>query len=236
VAARLSSGEQAGGALGYGLIAASILLLSGGALAALAALASSSGLGASPAIALVLGIPLLLLVDAIYTAIVSATMVGTIILVLLVNLAPALVARISPALAMTDSAWLVGMLVALTLISWLAVRLSCTAAAMADHMRFNPFFGIAMSWRMTAPAQWRIMAFLATVGLALCLAVAGLALIFGIGIVSRFQPGGIPPEIGTALWIAGVIAAIPLAFLTVLVPAGIYRELRPRVPEEEIFS
>jgi hypothetical protein len=47
--------------------------------------------------------------------------------------------------------------------------------------------------------------------------------------------GGVPqPGIGTVIF--GLIIGIPFAYLIVLVPAGIYRELSHTVPAAEVFA
>jgi len=191
---------------------------------------------AGAVIAFLIAIPLLLLSTAIYTALCSGLTIGMICLVLTAMRSPGSISRISPDLAMASDTVRLAILAGLLLLFWLTVRLSCTTASMAVGTRINPFFGIVESWRMTRRAQWRIMGHLAIVGLLLSLLLGGLTLAFGAGIATRFQPGGVPIQIGSIQWIAGVVVAIPLAYLNVLVPAGIYRELRPFIPEVEIFA
>lgn len=106
---------------------------------------------------------------------------------------------------------------------WLGSRLCCTGPIMADRRSFNVLTALADSWRMTAASQWKIFAYFILLGVALFIVLMILGMIVG---VSMFAGGGMPSTgsfIG--LMIGALLISIPLAYLQVAVPAGIYRAL-----------
>lgn len=118
---------------------------------------------------------------------------------------------------------------------WLAARLSCTAALMAGRGSFNLIAAARESWRLTWEEQWAILRYLALVGLALALAVLGVAFAVGAGATALIEETS-APALQTWAVVVRLAVAVPLAFLSVLVPAGIHRELtRAEVPAD-IFA
>lgn len=106
---------------------------------------------------------------------------------------------------------------------WLAARLCCTGPAMADRRTFNIFTGLGESWRMTAASQWKIVAYFILLGVAI--AVIGMILAMVVG-VSMFAGGGVPSGGSMIGIMAGMLLlGVPMAYLQVAVPAGIYRAL-----------
>ncbi len=106
---------------------------------------------------------------------------------------------------------------------WLASRLSCTGPVMADRRTFNVLTGLIESWRMTAASQWKIFGYFILLGVALLVIFTILGMIVG---VSMFAGGGVPGGgslVGLA--VGGLLMGIPIAYLQVAVPAGIYRAL-----------
>jgi hypothetical protein len=120
------------------------------------------------------------------------------------------------------------------LLFWMAVRFSCTTCVMADRKSFNLLAGMTESWRLTSANQWRITGYLALLGIVLCVIFIVVGMLIGAGMMGSFQ-GGVP-EMGLGTQIIGLIIAIPFAYLLVLVPAGIYRELVEEVPAAEVFA
>lgn len=105
---------------------------------------------------------------------------------------------------------------------WLAARFCCTGPAMADQRSYNILGALATSWRMTAASQWKIAAYFVLLGVALIVIATILAMIVGVSVFAAGTPGT-----GTmvSLIVGAVIVSIPLAYLQVGVPAGLYRAL-----------
>ena len=119
---------------------------------------------------------------------------------------------------------------------WLAARLSCTTMLMAERKSFNVIAAMRESWSLTWDDEWRITRYLAALGLVMALLLAGAIVLAGAGLAATLQaanqPGG---DIGTAIVL--LILSVPLAYLAVLVPAGIRRELQPVDTEAvEVFA
>lgn len=116
---------------------------------------------------------------------------------------------------------------------WLAARFCCTGPVMADQRTFNILTGLGESWRMTAASQWKIFGYFLLIGLAFFVIFLILGMIVG---VSMFAGGGVPSGgsmIG--LVIGALLLSIPMAYLQVGVPAGIYRALGGR-SQADVFA
>lgn len=120
------------------------------------------------------------------------------------------------------------MLAAALLLLWLSARLCCTGPAMARRGTFNPLPGIAESWRLTGPAQWRILGYLSIVAVLL-----GLLLFVAMGLVGTGMAAaeGAGPQLGPIELIVCIVGGIGLAYANVTVPAGIYRAASQDAPE-----
>ncbi|WP_447753961.1 hypothetical protein [Sphingopyxis fribergensis] len=106
---------------------------------------------------------------------------------------------------------------------WLGARLSCTGPVMADRRTFNILTGLAESWRMTAVSQWKIFGYFLLIGVALFVVFLILGMIVG---VSMFAGGGMPGSASMiGLIVGALLLGIPVAYLQVGIPAGIYRAL-----------
>lgn len=104
---------------------------------------------------------------------------------------------------------------------WLAARLCCTGPAMADAGDYLPFDALKRSWALTAEGQWRIVGYFLLIGVVLFVIVLILGLAVGTNLQSMVMSGSTP---GIGFVILGtILVSIPLAYLTVAVPAGIYR-------------
>jgi hypothetical protein len=111
---------------------------------------------------------------------------------------------------------------------WFFARISVTGPAMADARNINPLYGLATSWRLTGPAQWKIFAYFLLLGVVAFVIVLLLGLVLGASFGPMMMGGGAPGGGGfLTLVIFSVLISIPLTILTVGIQAGIYRVLVP---------
>ncbi|KTE02817.1 hypothetical protein [Sphingopyxis sp. H115] len=125
-------------------------------------------------------------------------------------------------------------LVLMLLGTWIEARLCLTGAAMAAHGRLNPFAAIAESWRLTGPAQWRLVGLYFAIGIVFGLALGGLILLHGAVIWQNAQAPGTALEIAMSFAWVLLFAAYFLA--KIFVPAGLYRASRPAAASAEVFA
>lgn len=237
---RLGLGHSSlGGALGYGLPAG---LMAVAVLAALGILIAGTVFqvgtaGAAILLVLALLIPMLAAMAAYFTVAVAVVAVGFAAMLTLTMVMGAATGEVGMAATMVGGSGVVAVVIlilcAVTL--WLAARLCCTTSVMAERKSFNLIAAFKASWELTWEEQWSIMRYLALIGL-------GLALLYGaveVAIVASAgayfgAPNGTAASAGVTL--AGIAVSIPLAFLTVMIPAGIYRELNPPGVDAEVFA
>lgn len=228
----LDPAESLAGAIIFGLIAGLIYMLAfvavgivGGILVAM-----------SPVVgALVLIVALLPLFAMIFSTIAA---VVAVVLVLVTLFGLAVGGSMAPNMQFVGggSILLVVMLLVAFLLLWLGARFCCTAPVMASRKSFNLIEAAGESWRLTSAAQWRIFMYLLLLGFVLMIAFFIVALVVGAGaMASGMQNGGVP-QVGMGTAIVGLIFAIPFAYLAVLVPAGIYRELMPDEAAAAVFA
>ncbi|KTE10775.1 glycerophosphoryl diester phosphodiesterase membrane domain-containing protein [Sphingopyxis sp. H115] len=123
----------------------------------------------------------------------------------------------------TSAIMLLLMLLFFLFLIWLAARFCCTGPVMADQRTFNVLTGLGESWKMTAASQWKIFGYFILLGIALFVVFLILGMIVG---VSMFAGGGMPGGGSiVAILIGALLLSIPMAYLQVGVPAGIYRAL-----------
>ncbi len=226
-------GEPLGGAIVYGLIAGVLVIVAFIVCFFVAGLV----LQAAPTVgAIVMALLLLPLVAALYT-VWAALIAIVMILVMLVVLAfGASMADLN--MTAFTGAGALGILIILfilALLLWLTARFSCATSIMADRRTFNLMTGLAESWRLTAANQWRIVGYLSLLSVVLMVLFVVVAMILGAGIAQSLQGGGMP-EVGLGMIVGTLIVSIPLAYLTVLVPAGIYRELGGGETSAKVFA
>ena len=128
------------------------------------------------------------------------------------------------------------MLVMSLLLFWLAARFSCVTALMAQRRILNIFTAIRDSWQLTADEQGAIFRYLALVGFSIGLLVLGATLAVGTGMGGLLRGGNLGAD-STGEIVLRLVFGIPLSFLSVMLPAGIWRQLT--VEEEmdaEIFA
>jgi hypothetical protein len=120
---------------------------------------------------------------------------------------------------------------------WLSARLSCVTVLLAGQGGFNLPAAIAGSWRRTAPSQWAITRHLALIGGGLAILFVGVSWLVGGGDTFRFmQPGGILAQSQWLTILIHLAVGLPIALLTVLVPAGIYRQVEAWSPAADVFE
>jgi hypothetical protein len=235
---RIGFGRSAtlGGALLYGLVAG--LMVSIGLGLAVAAAAAVFGLVSASLggfAVLVVFVGLFAIAWTAFAALLAMALCVGFALTLAIGL---ITGNLSVAATMFGGNGVTGsILVAAALVLlWLSARLSCTTALMAERRSFNFVAAMRESWSLTWDDEWRITRYLALVGLAMALLLFLGLLAVGSGVgagmgISR----GLGPGIGPGILL--VAMPIPLAYLSVLVPAGIYRELAPAdVATAEVFA
>jgi len=106
---------------------------------------------------------------------------------------------------------------------------------MADRGSFNLIAAARDSWRLTWEEQFGILRYLALIGFVLAVLLIGAAVAAGAGMASLVGQDSAPTlQIGAI--VGRFIVGIPIAFLTVLVPAGIYRQLTQADLSAEVFA
>lgn len=114
---------------------------------------------------------------------------------------------------------------------WLAARLSCVAPAMASRASLNFVEASGISWRLTGRAQVRIMVWLALVGFVFGLIYMIFAVVMAASLRASFESGGLAAigSVGIGAILFAMLMGVVSAYLSALVPAGIYRALQPDV-------
>jgi hypothetical protein len=106
---------------------------------------------------------------------------------------------------------------------WLTARFCVMGPIMAAGRSFNPLPALAESWRMTAASQWKLMGYFFLLVIVAIILGMVLALVFG---VSALASGGEPGAGSMAvITIMSALVGIPIAYLYVGIPAGIYKAL-----------
>jgi hypothetical protein len=236
--------ENLGGAIIYGLIAAAISLgiiilfmivvgLIGGF--ALQGASGGAGIGIGIIFLLVILVPLLVFL-AVLMPLMIAVFCVIMFIVMLLGMAFGVNAfGQDPRLAMLGGgAFLVVMLLA-ALLFWLTARLCCTTSVMARRKSYNFIEAMGESWRLTARAQGQIMLYFLLLGIVGLVLFIVLAMVVGASMMGGLQSGS-APQVGMGSSIIGMIFGIPLAYASVLVPAGIYRELGDFTESARVFA
>jgi hypothetical protein len=235
-----SPGRPAGGAILYGFLASLL------AFAAFALVGTPAFLAAGAAFAsgvpilglLVVLIPLALVFSIFYTLPAAAFgTIAAIVLILSMTLS-AVTGNVGMAATLVgggSGAVVVLYLVLSVALVWLATRFSCTTSLMADWKSYNVFAAMRESWRLTLEDQWAILRYIVLIAFILVAIVFGIAALAGIG-AAAFLQGNAGPVGQVAALALGLAFGIPLAFLTVLLPAGIYRELTRSTLAAEVFA
>lgn len=228
-----------GGALGYGLPAGLMAVL---VLAALGFLIGGTIYlagteGAAILLVLALVIPMLAAMAAYFTVVVAMFAVGLALMLALTMVMGAATGQVGMAATMVGGSGVVAVviLVLCGITLWLAARLSCTTALLAERKSFNLIAALKTSWDLTWEEQWSIMRYLALIGLGLALLFIAVAAAISASAAAYIgSASGTAMTTGVAL--IGLAVGIPMAFLSVMIPAGIYRELNPPAIDAEVFA
>ena len=227
--------ETPGGALGFGMLAALLVLVA----IILAVGVLGYGLGqVTPLLGIAVGGIAMMLIVAVLWTTVAALMAAAIILVFGVTMIVGFATGNFgfAATLVGGSGFVVVLLIILAgIMLWRAARFSCTTALLAERRSFDLFAAMAESWRLTWEDEWRITRYLALLGFALAIALLGIALLAGAGLAARMaaEPG---LGIGIGAVVVQMILTVAVAYLAVLVPAGIYRELAGSPAPVEVFA
>lgn len=230
----LRAGETLAGAIFYGLLAGLLVMI------AMASIVGLFGFGlgqVTPALGVLAGLAALLGVLAIVSTLAAALLaVGLSLLLGLAMIFGAAVGQMGFAATLVGgSGFAVVLLIVLSgVVLWLAGRLSCTTVLMAESGGYNVLAAMRESWRLTWDDEWRIMRYLALLGLVLAMLILAFLVALGAGLAATLQ--GSPPDLGIAGAILPLILGVPFAYLTVLVPTGIYRELVGAAVPAEVFA
>jgi hypothetical protein len=235
-----SLGRPAAGAILYGFLA-SLLAMAVFALVGTPALlgARASFSSGVPFIGLLVALIPLAAVLAIFYTLPAAAM-GTIAAIVLVlsmvfGAATGNVGMAATLVGGGSGAVVVLYLVLSMVLIWLASRFSCTTVLMADWKSYNVIAAMRESWRLTLEDQWAILRYLVLIAFVLALILFGISALVGMG-AAAFMRGDIGPAGQVAAVVLGLAFGIPAAFLTVLLPAGIYRELTRSSLAAEVFA
>lgn len=236
------AGENVGGALVYGLVAALVFmgcfLVLIILMAVIAGGAAQGGGGAMLILMLLFLIPLMILFAMLFTVIMAFVCVLLLIALLLVlAFGAGSLGQYNASLEMLGGGAIVVLisLIIAALLFWITARFSCVTSYMAHRKTYNLFEAMGASWRMTAANQWRILGYLALLGIVLLVVFFLVGMIAGASMMGSMAGGGMP-EVGIGTVIVGLIVSIPLAYLLVLVPAGIYRELGGGADSAQVFA
>ncbi|HEX9964402.1 MAG TPA: hypothetical protein VGB04_05405 [Allosphingosinicella sp.] len=242
----LAQEESLSGAILYGIICAALLLIAFALIAVVVTVIvgqvigqamQGGGIGGMALLMLLVVIPLLIVMAALYSVIMAAMTVAMFLMLLIVLAFGASMGAANPALAMAGQGGFAVLIVmaVVALLFWMTARFSCTTSVMADRKSFNLFAGLAESWRLTGPSQFRIMAYLGLLGILLCVVLLIIVMVLGASMMGSMSSGQVP-DVGIGTQIMTLIVGIPFAYLTALVPAGIYRELFEETAVAEVFA
>lgn len=216
------------GAIGFGLVAGFIatLIIAAGYLVAIFGARAISGPETVEVAVFVLLFPLILVYSLFFISqaiMAAATIIATLLFLFVYGAIQGYPELAAMAFGGSGAITVI-MLVLSGLLFWLAARFSCVTAVMARGGNLNVFAAIGESWRMTSDEQGSITGYLALVGFAIGVTVIGVSLAVGFGTGGLMRGGNLGVD-GTGELVLRVLFGIPLAFLSVMLPAGIYRQL-----------
>jgi hypothetical protein len=217
--------ESVGGALTYGLIAGAVLTAI--FLGTILLFGLLVGLTEVPWLflpALIIIIPLFVMMAPTFSGVFS------IALLFAAAFGGMAMSAMMGQMGMTDEAGLGGGVVVLLLILaflivWLAARFCVAAPVMAHRKSYNVLDGLKTSWAMTAASQWKLVGYFLLLGLVLIVLLFLVGMIFGAGMVGMMQGGDMGGGSIVSILLFSLLIGIPMAYLTVAVPGGIYKEL-----------
>ncbi|MEY4270903.1 MAG: hypothetical protein RLZZ58_2119 [Pseudomonadota bacterium] len=217
--------ESVGGALTYGLIAGAVI--TGIFIATVLVFALLVGVTQSPWVF----VPALLIIIPLFAMLAPAFMgLLSIVMLLLAAFGSFAMSAVLGQMGMGDEVGMGGGAILLILILaflfvWLGARLSCAAPLMAHRKSYNPIDAMKSSWAMTATSQWKIVGYLMLIGLVLLVLVFLASMILGAGMMGAMQSGDMGGGSIVSVLLFSLLISIPMAYLTVAIPGGIYKEL-----------
>jgi len=228
-----------GGALAYGLLAGLVVTISVALLLSITAMSATQFGPPGIVFFVMLGvlIPVMIALALYYTLLSALLGVGAALILVLMMVFGAATGDVGLAATYAGggSGFVVVLLVILSVVLlWLAARLSCTAAIMAERKSVNVIAAMRASWEMTADEQLRILLHLIVVGFALVILLLAVAATVGAGLAAT---GGVmAPGAALVPLLLMVLLVVPFLFLTVMVPVGIYRQLAGERAPVEVFA
>jgi hypothetical protein len=111
---------------------------------------------------------------------------------------------------------------------WFVARTIAAGPWMADNASYNPFTGLANSWRMTGPGQWAIFGYVVLLFIAVMIITLIITAVTGLGAFGMMSGMGDGMS-AASLGIIGIFSAvitIPLTLVYLAVPMGVYLNLR----------
>lgn len=233
------AGAPVGGALLYGLAASLVAFLFAALVLTPAALAAfQAGSAEAPVLGfLILLIPMLMVFALFYTLLTTLAAAGISLMLIVAMMVGTATGNVGLAATLVGGSGAVAvlLLVISAITIWLAARLSCTTALMAERRSLNLIGAMRESWRLTWDEQWAITRYLALIGFAIALLLVAGMVAIGAGASAAAQQGAEAVSRTGAL-VLGAVSAVPIAFLGVMVPAGIYRELTGGDVSAEVFA
>jgi hypothetical protein len=231
-------GQSLGGAAGYGLLAGllSIAVLVAIAIVAVLAVGVFGSSGLAFLVVLIFFLPLLAAWTMFYTLGAVVVAAALALLLSLAMLFGSAIGQVGLAATLVGgSGGIAVLLLVLSVVTiWLAARFSCTTALMAERRSLNLIAAMRDSWRLTWDEQWAITRYLALIGFGLALLVGAVLVAIGAG--AGLMQGQAMPELGVGAILLQVALAIPFAFLSVMVPAGIYKEVGESDIPVDVFA
>jgi hypothetical protein len=128
------------------------------------------------------------------------------------------------------------MLVMSALLFWLSARFSCVTPLMAERENVNVFAAIGESWRITSEEQGPITRYLMLVGFGVAIIVIAISFVVGASSGGLGQGRSGLGRDTTGELVLRFLFGIPIAFLSVMLPAGIYRRLVGEEAPTEVFD
>ena len=227
-------------AIGYGMLAGFMAIAACVALVAVGVVGAVSigWSGAWLVAAFLILIPLAIAMAAFYTLFAALLATGAALVLVLAMIVGAITGEVGLAATMTGGSGMITvvLLVMSVILLWLAARFSCATSIMAERRGFNLIAAIRLSWQLTLEDQWAITRYLAMIAAVLAVIILLLAAAAGVGAAAFVEAGGEVPARSQALGILiALILGVPLAFLAVMIPAGIYRDLNRASTAAEVF-
>lgn len=233
--------KSLGGALIFGL-PAGLMLTVISVMAFAVSAATFTQIAGNPGLGLIIGVvaavPAMIALASFATVIAAMIALGTSLVLILIMALGAATGNIGMAATLVggSGAVVVGLIALSAVLLWLTARLSCTTSIMAARKSFNLFAAARDSWVLTWGDQWAILRYLALIGLCLVMVLFAGAIAVGAAAAAMLNFGSVLASASGLGVLAGLAIVIPLGFLGVMIPAGIYRTLETSSDDAAIFA